>query len=569
MVISPESLGSIDLFARLPDQSRALIAARAADIRLRDGQWLIREGELPSYFVVMEGELVVVKEIAGQEHLVTRFRPGDSFGELPILIGSTEIASLRASGAARVMRLAPADFLELVVAEPSTHPHLRRTIDERVERLLDLAVETPLQRLKLIAPTWARTCYDLLDFLARNFVAFEWLDPSDPIAHPLIPATLRDDDEYPIVLLPDGDALRNPNRQQLADALGLQTHPDRDCYDVVIVGGGPAGLAAALYGASEGLSTALIERGGPGGQAGASSRIENYLGFPAGLSGEELSRRALSQATRFGAELVVARTVTGIEVDAQPYRLLLDDGSAVAACAVVLATGVTWRHLDVPGLNECLGRGVFYGSSPTEAQAVRGQDVYLVGGGNSAGQAAIFFSAFAGSVTLLVRGPALSASMSQYLIKQIEAKPNIGVRLHTDVTEVHGGWTLEAITVRDNETGAQATLPARALFIMIGAEAHTGWLPAEIARDPGGYILTGRDLQAEPSARARWRLEREPFLLETSVPGIFAAGDVRHGTVKRVASATGQGSMAIAFIHQYFADQEEQRARLRAATAPR
>ncbi len=344
----------------------------------------------------------------------------------------------------------------------------------------------------------------------------------------------------------DGGALLvQPSLRDVAELLGLQTRATSPEYDAVIVGAGPAGLAAAVYGASEGLRTIVIEREAPGGQAGSSSRIENYLGFPAGVSGDELSRRALQQARRLGAEILVTRSITGIDPVARSVHL--DGGDELRGGTIILATGVTWRHLAIPGIESLIGKGIYYGAARSEAPNTHGLDVHIVGAGNSAGQAALFFSSHARTVTIVCRGDALEKGMSQYLVEQVRRKPNIAVELGAEVTAVHGGAKLEEIEISTRAGGPPARRRCGGLFIFIGADADTAWLPPEIARDARGYVLTGADV----AAGGAWPDERDPFLLETSVPGIFAAGDVRFSPVKRVAAAVGDGSMAIAFVHQY------------------
>jgi thioredoxin reductase (NADPH) len=357
-----------------------------------------------------------------------------------------------------------------------------------------------------------------------------------------------------MVILPDGERMVTPTLREVADKLGLQTLPSKPLYDVAIIGGGPAGLAAAVYGASEGLRTVLIEREAPGGQAGTSTRIENYLGFPSGVSGDDLGGRALEQAQRFGAEILVGREVVGLCVDGDERLVHLDGDEVVKTRSVVLANGVAWRQLDIPSADALLGRGIYYGAARSEAISYTGQDVFLVGGGNSAGQAAVYFSSYARKVTLLVRGPSLDASMSYYLIQQLAAKHNVEVRTRSRVVRAQGEHRLEAIVVENRDTGALTTEPASALFVLIGADAETAWLPDAVIRDSKGYVCTGRDVMDLVADRqGSWPLERDPYLLETSVPGVIAAGDVRHGSVKRVASGVGEGSMAIAFVHQYLA----------------
>ncbi len=357
----------------------------------------------------------------------------------------------------------------------------------------------------------------------------------------------------PVVFFADGSFLIEPSRAEVAERLGLRTRAESRFYDLVIVGGGPAGLAAAVYGASEGLRTLLVERDAAGGQAGTSSRIENYLGFPSGLSGAELARRAVAQAQRFGVEIVNPQEATGFRRE-DPYRIVvLSDGSEVSCHALVVATGVSYRKLDVPGIDRLTDAGVYYGAAMTEAISCRGEDVYLVGGANSAGQAAMFFARYARRVVLLVRGDSLSKGMSQYLVDQISRTANIEVRVHSAVAGVHGDTTLEAIDIANRQTGAVETLPTHSLFIFIGAEPRTGWLDGLVERDAHGFLLAGRDLMHDGKPPAGWNLDREPFLLESSVPGVFVAGDVRHGSVKRVASGVGEGSITVSFVHQHLA----------------
>ncbi|HKX30821.1 MAG TPA: NAD(P)/FAD-dependent oxidoreductase, partial [Blastocatellia bacterium] len=345
-----------------------------------------------------------------------------------------------------------------------------------------------------------------------------------------------------------------PTNAEIAEKLGLKVHPERTSYDLVIVGGGPSGLAAAVYGASEGLHTVLVERHAPGGQAGLSSMIENYLGFPEGLSGTDLARRAVAQAKKFEVEILSPQVATGLRVDGSSRVITLSDGSELHCEVAILATGVQWRRLDVPGIERLTGAGVYYGGTFAEAFFCRNEDVYIVGGANSAGQAALYFSRYARTVTLLVRGDALAKSMSQYLITQIEFTENVRVRLQTTVVEAHGEERLEAIIIHDAATGERETVRTNTLFIFIGAEPHTEWLEKVVERDARGFILTGPDLARLGGDRHRppgWPLDRDPFLLESSIPGIFAAGDVRHGSVKRVAAGVGEGATALQLVHQY------------------
>jgi thioredoxin reductase (NADPH) len=382
-------------------------------------------------------------------------------------------------------------------------------------------------------------------FLARNQIAFDWVTPDDPELAARWKGPLLGDSDSPAVRLSDGSVMVHPAARELARRLGLQIHASRTEYDTVIVGGGPAGLAAAVYGASEGLSTLVVEREAPGGQAGTSARIENYLGFPHGVSGDELANRALQQARRLGAEILVTRSIERIDPHAR--WIYLDGGEVLRARSLILATGVTWRRLEIEGFERLIGKGIYYGAARSEAAATQGLDIHLIGAGNSAGQAALFFANHARSVTLVVRGSSLGKSMSRYLVEQLRTKDNVVAALGCEVLGVHGADHLSAIDVADRAKGEVRRVDCGALFVFIGADAETAWLPPEIARDPRGYVLTGNDVVKA----GRWAETRDPYLLETSVPGVFACGDVRLSPVKRVASAVGEGSMAIAFTHQY------------------
>lgn len=409
--------------------------------------------------------------------------------------------------------------------------------------------------VRVLGARWSAKSYELRDFLARNQVPFQWLDVDAAGREPEVSQVLKSIDcadlKLPLVLFPDGDPLTEPAPQQVAERLGLRTRACLDFYDLAIIGGGPAGLAAAVYGASEGLKTVMVEREAPGGQAGLSSKIENYLGFPSGLTGADLARRAVAQARRFGVEIVSPQEVTGLRV-AGPYRYLsLSDGAELSCHALLLAMGVQWRKLEIPGADRLQGAGVYYGGGTTEAMSCRDEDVYIVGGANSAGQAAMFFSQYARRVVMLVRGKCLGATMSQYLIDQIVKTPNIHVQYGARVTEVHGEDHLEAISIACELGGQIERTPASSLYIFIGAEPRTAWLDGMVERDDRGFIKTGADLMHDGKRPKGWTADRDPGLLETSVPGIFAVGDVRHGSVKRVASGVGEGSIAIQFVHQY------------------
>ena len=409
--------------------------------------------------------------------------------------------------------------------------------------------------LSVIGHRWSASGHGVKDFLARNLVPYRWLDVEvDVEAQELLREIGMPEATGPVVVFPDGTHLVEPSLLDLATKVGLKTRPELPLYDLVIVGAGPAGLAAAVYGASEGLRTVLIEGEAPGGQAGMSSRIENYLGFPSGLSGSDLARRAVAQARRFGAEIL--NPVTAMHVEARdPFRILrLSDGSELVGRAVLVASGVAYRKLDVPGAERLTGTGVYYGAAMTEARASAGADVFIVGAGNSAGQAAMHLAGFADSVTILARGASLVESMSQYLVTRLEETPNVCIRTRAEVRAVDGDRHIESVTILDRDAGSTQTLPAGGLFVFIGAHPRTDWTDGAIARDPKGFILTGLDMvEAYGSVPAGWRLSREPFWLETSMPGVFAAGDVRHRSVKRVATSVGEGSMAIQFVHQHLA----------------
>jgi thioredoxin reductase (NADPH) len=403
--------------------------------------------------------------------------------------------------------------------------------------------------VRLIGHRFSRASHDLRDFLARNRVPARWLDVErDAEARQLLTVAGVDDDRLPVALLEDGTVLERPTVLELAERLGIVGQPASDHYDLVIVGGGPAGLAAAVYGASEGLRTIMVEREAPGGQAGQSSRIENYLGFPAGLSGSDLTRRATDQARRLGAELLPLQDATALQVEGSGRIVGLSGGGSLSASSILVASGVSYRHLEAPGFDELTGLGIYYGAALTEARACADQHVVVIGGANSAGQAAVYFSLYAQRVTMLVRGDSLAKSMSHYLIEQIEALHNVQVRTRAEAVAAEGDGRLHALRIRDGN-GEESTVEVDACFVFIGAAPRTDWLENVVARDQRGYILAGLDAKL-----AGWPLERDPFPLETSVPGVFVAGDVRARSIKRVASAVGEGSMAVSLVHQYLAE---------------
>jgi thioredoxin reductase (NADPH) len=425
-----------------------------------------------------------------------------------------------------------------------------------IDDLLDdwqAAFRPPYEGIRMIGNRWSAKSHALRDFLARNQVPYQWLDvETSDEARRLVEQVEGAAGHLPLVLFPDGTSLVEPTTAQIAEKIGMRTRAEKEFYDLIIVGAGPAGLAAGVYGASEGLKTAMIEREAPGGQAGTSSRIENYFGFQSGVSGGELARRGVAQATRFGVEILTPQEATGVRVDG-PYRYVtLSDGSELSCHALLIATGVSYRKLDVPGVEKLAGAGVYYGAAQTEALSCKDEDVYIVGGANSAGQAAMHFSTVARSVTMLVRGDSLEKGMSQYLVDEIRERPNISVCLGSQVVEVHGDDHLETITSQTAD-GNRQTAPAASLFIFIGAAPRTDWLDGVVERDRQGFILAGSELIQDGKRPKGWTEDRDPYLLETSVPGIFVAGDVMRGSIKRVAAGVGAGSIAVQFVHQYLA----------------
>ncbi|MBC8092960.1 MAG: FAD-dependent oxidoreductase [Pseudonocardia sp.] len=434
--------------------------------------------------------------------------------------------------------------------------------EEKLYPVIDALVETwravgvkPVDDIRVVGHRWSAESFAARDFLARNSVPYRWYSVEDAEGARLLDAAGATVDELPVVITLDGTALRAPSDAEIAAACGLTVDPATDFYDLIVIGGGPAGLGSAVYGASEGLRTVLVERQATGGQAGQSSRIENYLGFPDGVSGAQLTDRARRQAAKFGAEVLTTRDVVELEVRGSARVVRFGDGTEIAAHAVVLATGVAYRSLDAPGVEELTGRGVFYGSAATEAPACKGEDVYIIGGANSAGQAAVFFAKHAATVTVLVRGANLEASMSHYLIKQLDAIENVHVRTGTEVAEACGDGHLQRLVLSDRNSGEKETVGAASMFVFIGAAPRTEWLDGVVERDARGFVRTGPDLVVDGSRPPGWTLDRAPYHLESSVPGVFVAGDVRADSVKRVASAVGEGAMAVTLVHRYLAEQ--------------
>ncbi|HEV3353225.1 MAG TPA: FAD-dependent oxidoreductase [Acidimicrobiales bacterium] len=425
-------------------------------------------------------------------------------------------------------------------------------LDDLLEDWKSHAQRKSDDRVRVVGHRWSAPSHAVRDFLTRNQLPFRWLElDRDAEAATLLDANGSDRDHLPLVVTDDGQVLQAPSTTELAAALGLSSTPSLPFYDLIIIGAGPAGLGAAVYGASEGLRTVLVEKEAIGGQAGQSSRIENYLGFPSGIAGGDLARRAVTQARRFGAEMLLTTEVASMDICGSARVVRLANGDQLSAHAVLLTTGVAYRRLPAPGADEFAGRGVFYGGTATEAESARDDDVYIVGGANSAGQAAVFFARTARSVTIVVRGDSLERSMSQYLIEQIRQIPNISVRTNSEIVGVSGDEHLERVRVADRKAGTEEEVETSWLFVFIGAAPYTDWLPKEVLRDDRGFVLTGPDLVVDGELPADWPLERHPYFLETSVPGVFAAGDVRGQSVKRVASAVGEGAMAVTLIHRY------------------
>lgn len=551
-MITLDDLPDIPAFASLPRDELARLAQGAGDVRLAAGDYAVHEGDERSLFVVLAGHMEVTKVIDGIERVIGKRAPGQTFGEVPITFGTPFQGSYRATEPARVMHLSARQFHTLAAAHPAVLTQVAATAAERIGGLKGIATAPPKARAVMLAPPGDATAQQLRSFLGRNQISHDCVAPDAPDRAARWPGPALAAHELPALVCDDGTLLTRARIRDVAEHLGLQTRPRAGEYDTVIVGGGPAGLAAAVYGASEGLRTLVIEREAPGGQAETSSRIENYLGFPTGVSGDELARRALQQASRLGAQVMVTRTAAAI--DPATKTVTLDGGERVGARSIILATGVSWRRLTTPGFERLLGKGVFYGASRSEADSTHGQDIHLIGAGNSAGQAAMFFANHARTVTLVVRGDALEKSMSHYLIEQLRGKPNVQLALRSEVQALHGDKQLEAVDLASRADGTVRRAASGGVFVFIGADAETGWLPDAIARDARGYVCTG-----EAAARSgRWNAARDPYLLETCVPGIFACGDVRASPVKRVAAAVGEGSMAIAFVHQYLAWAKQQ-----------
>jgi thioredoxin reductase (NADPH) len=545
-MLTIDDVRAIPLFSTLAVPELERLARTSADLHLGVGEYAAHAGgEERALFAVLAGKMEVVRLFDGVERTLGWRVPGTIFGELPIALGTPLYGSYRASEPSRVMRVGIREYYSIAAAAPEISLKVAALARERIGGMQGIEAEAPKPRVTMVGHRWDNACGELRQFLARNQISHDWMTPDAPDLPTRWPGTRPADEDCPVLKLADGTLLSRPATRDLAQRLGLQTSARLAEYDTIIIGGGPAGLAAAVYGASEGLCTLVVEREAPGGQAGTSSRIENYLGFPSGVSGDELASRALKQAGRLGAEILVTRSVA--RIDPKARRIYLDGGDVVQARTIILATGVTWRRLAIEGFDRLIGKGIYYGAARSEASATHGLDVHLIGAGNSAGQAALYFANHARTVTLVVRGDSLEKSMSRYLIEQLGGKSNVKLQPRSEVVAAHGDTHLTGVDIRDAASATVNRHDCGGLFIFIGADAETGWLPAEIARDARGYVLTGDDVVKAGS----WSHSRDPFLLESSVPGVFACGDVRLSPVKRVASAVGEGSMAIAFVHKY------------------
>jgi len=544
-MLTVDDVRSIPLFSTLAIAELERLAETSADLHLAAGEFAVHEGGDRALYAVLTGKIEVVKLFDGIERTLGWRAPGTIFGEVPIAFGTVFVGGYRASEPSRVFRVDPRQYYTIAATCPEVAAKVGALARERIGGLQGIAAEPPKARVVMLGHRWDATSTALRHFLARNQITYDWMTPDAPEMSTRWPGPRPADAECPVVQLADGTILGRPATRDLAERLGLQTRARLPEYDTIIIGGGPAGLAAGVYGASEGLHTVVVEREAPGGQAGTSSRIENYLGFPSGVSGDELASRALQQARRLGAEILVTRSVA--RIDPATRQVFLDGDDIIRGRTIILATGVAWRHLAIDGFDRLIGKGIYYGAARSEASATHGLDVHLIGAGNSAGQAALYFANHARMVTLVVRGDSLEKSMSRYLIEQLRTKSNVTIQPRSEVVAAHGDTHLTAIDIRDAATAGAREHDCGGLFVFIGADAETGWLPAEIARDDRGYVLTGDDVVKA----GRWSQSRDPYLLESSAPGIFACGDVRLSQVKRVASAVGEGSMAIAFVHKY------------------
>ena len=546
-MLTAADLAALSMFAPEGEVVLNALLRDAGDINAGAGEFVLHEGDEPALYAVLSGRVEVLKRIDGIERRIGERAPGTFMGEVPIIYGTPFQSAARTLEPTRMARIETRQFHAAAALSPELARRMGALARERIGGLQGITANARRAKVTVVGDRWSPECLALRRFLASNRIIFDGFTPEAAELPERWRGPVPTADELPAVQLSEGATMVQPSFRALAEALGLDTVAREAAYDTVIIGGGPAGLAAAVYGASEGLKTLVIEREAPGGQAGTSSRIENYLGFPGGISGDELASRALQQAKRLGAEVVITRSIAGI--DPVKRTITLDGGEQIAARTVILATGVSWRRVAIEGFDRLIGKGIYYGAARSEASTTQGLDIHLIGAGNSAGQAAMFFANHARTVTLLVRGDALEKSMSQYLIEQVRSKSNIKVALNCEVACTYGDGHLGAVDIADRVAGTTRREESAGLFVFIGADAETDWLPAEVARDGRGYVLTGEDLRRA----GKWSETRDPYLLETSVPGVFACGDVRFSPVKRVAAAVGEGSMAIAFVHQYLA----------------
>ncbi len=537
------------MFPTLTAAQMARLAAHGHARRVEQGEILIHAGEkIERFFVVTAGRLEVIRQSVTGEELVTVHLPGQFSGEVSMLSGRRGLVTFRASEASEVIELSRDQLLTIVQTDSELSDILMRAFLLRRATL----IARGMGDVVLVGSTHSAATLRIKEFLTRNGHPYAYIDlDKDTGAQELLDHFHIKVADVPVVICRGTSVLRNPTNRQIADCLGFNEAIDEaQIADVLVVGAGPSGLAAAVYAASEGLDVLVLEMNAPGGQAGSSSKIENYLGFPTGISGQELAGRAYTQAEKFGANVIVAKSANRLRCDRKPFAVETDDGSRVLTRAVIIATGAEYRRLSVDNLSRFEGAGVYYGATFIQAQLCEGDEVIVVGGGNSAGQAAVFLSETAQRVHVLVRSSGLAESMSRYLIRRIEENPSIVLHTHTEIVALEGGECLERVNWRDGQTGAIETHDIRHVFVMTGAVPNTSWLGGCVALDPAGFIKTGSELLAEDLAVARWPLARPPHMLETSLPGVFAVGDVRAGNIKRVASAVGEGSVAVSFVHQ-------------------
>jgi thioredoxin reductase (NADPH) len=537
-------------FPKLDEQTVAALAEVATRRQFRDGDLLYEAGEQRcGFFVVLSGAVKIIDNSGDEPQIVSVHTPGEFTGDVDVLNARRAIVSAVADGSTEVLHIPTSEIRQII----SEQPELGELILNAFITRRELLVESGFEGLRVIGAKSSRQAFQLCEFLARNQVPHTWLKVEE---EPEIGELLQDlgvnESDMPVVAYGDRPLLRNPSLQALAEQVGLKSRLDQDLYDLVVIGAGPAGLAAAVYGASEGLRTLVLDGSGPGGQAGASTKIENYLGFPTGITGAELMSRAVLQAQKFGAQFSTPSMVSALDLGGEHPTVHVEGDGTVRARCILIATGAAYRKLDVPDRERFDGLGVYYAATQTELVACHNSDVVVVGGGNSAGQAIMYLAQHTRQVTVLLRGDDLYANMSSYLAGRIEAADNVKVRFHTQVRKLLGAEQLEAVEIEDTENGGTETLRTPALFSFIGATPCTKWLPPQVQTDSDGFVCTGRDLVRSP----HWTLDRAPFPMETSHPGVFAAGDVRSSSTKRVSSAVGEGAMAIRYVHEYLAEPE-------------